>query len=676
MKDRHERVRIFQLALVLFSFLVVNGLPRVNADPQYQTADSAQADWSQFGNTAARTNFAPQIVDQQVSFAWDWNSAGKDGRSQSDHLMVPDLVQPIAGGNQIYMVANNTVFALDEASGTVLWQTGDIGSLNATPVYYDQAIYVGSENGSLYQLNAGNGEVIGKVDLGGAISTAPVLADSMVIVTIASGSLAAIDPTTLHPIWKYEAGGELATMPAYSAAHRVVVVVGKDLYVHGVDVTSGRQKWRVKPTVRNFATENEETNYAAAENGWPVIAEQHGVVFIRYRLEWNTLWALGEYPTTNADIRAALIANPQEQALFALSLDTGKTAFVPAVGNGGPGDGGMLEMGPLPVIRQVDGQEVAYIIWRNGQTCPNCDGREDANMGEMVLDDQTMSGYQAGDVRFVQFDDIQTDEMISLSMIGDILFHGHWLVNEGRRITDRSTLRGDQFENPILTSDGLYVIWRQCDCPKGQSCNPVLYPGGSGTTVCGVSCPFDETTRYCANGLFSYGDQRRYPSGFYQYHNDIQHTQSKPFTIASGNMLIMKTDDGGLMAFRSGNSRSQSVDPIMVSNPILRTDNQPWKLVTIEAKDAMQHVGEVVRVCGTINSVVDHLPKAVYMSFTMVHDGQMMVRIFQKDLHKFNYDVKSLYKQNICVSGLMRLYYPEMNAPEIIVDDPRAIVVN
>jgi hypothetical protein len=97
---------------------------------------------------------------------------------------------------------------------------------------------------------------------------------------------------------------------------------------------------------------------------------------------------------------------------------------------------------------------------------------------------------------------------------------------------------------------------------------------------------------------------------------------------------------------------------------------------TIASDDAMEYVGQFVKVCGTIHSVVDHLPKAIYMSFTTVHDGQMMVRVFRKDLSKFSYDPMTLLDKHICVSGLMRLYYPEMNAPEIIVDDPRVLVVN
>lgn len=682
MMKRVGWVRVSRLMVVMLSIIVFNGVPQSwfgGSLPLFaQSPDNLSAEWSQFGQNASRTNFAPESISGQVQFAWDWNSAGSDGKTRADHLLVADLVQPITGGSRVYMVAGDAVYALDQATGTEVWQRGDIGTLTGTPVYQNEAVYVGSNDGSLYQLDAASGEILHSVDLQGAIFTSPLATESMIIVATVSGTLAALEPETLDTIWQYDAGSELVTAPAYSAVHDTVVVVAKDLFVHALDATSGEQKWRIKPTVREYSTTSEEMDFTIAEDGWPVIAEQHGIVFIRYRLEWNTLWALGTYPTTNEEIRAALIKDADQQALFALALETGETAFIPAVGNGGAGDGGDLPMGPMPVIREVDGQEVAYIIWRNGLTCAAsdfCDGREDAAMGEMVLDDDTVEGYQAGDVRFVQFDDIQTDEMMSLTMIGDMVFHGHWLIDAGRRIVDRSATLGATFKQPIRTEEGLYIIWRQCDCPPGQACNPVLYPGGSGTTTCAVSCPFSEQTRYCPAGLFSYGDQRGYPAGFYQYHNDIQKVVSLPFTIGSGNMVFVKTRDGGLMAFTS-NSRSQNTQTLLVSNRTTRVNAAPLEVPTIAYTEAMQHIGQVVKVCGTIESAVDHLPKAVYLSFSTVHDGQMLVRVFQKDLSKFDYDPATLTGQDICVSGLMRLYYPELNAPEIIVDDPRQIVMD
>ncbi|MFO0571105.1 MAG: hypothetical protein U0263_36060 [Polyangiaceae bacterium] len=121
-------------------------------------------------------------------------------------------------------------------------------------------------------------------------------------------------------------------------------------------------------------------------------------------------------------------------------------------------------MGPMPVIRTTPQGELGYVIWRNGDTCAassNCDGREDATMGEMVLDATSVPGYAAGDFRFIAFEDIQTDEMGYVSMAGDHLFHSHWLVMEGVHLDDRSDAKGAAFTSPITTTKTPYVIWRQ-----------------------------------------------------------------------------------------------------------------------------------------------------------------------------------------------------------------------
>lgn len=646
-----------------------------------ETAQAAADDpeWTQFGHDPARSNHAPQTMSGPWQFAWDWNSADENGKTQPDHLTVPDLVQPVSGGGRVYMIGGDIVHALDRDSGALLWTVEDIGTLSSTPAYADEFLYVGSQDGNLYQLNAADGTVAETYSAGSPITDSVLMAEAKIIFATAGGSLVALEAGGLDEAWVYEADVPLATAPAYSPSRGLVVVVAQDLYVHAVDFASGEQRWHVKPTVRDYSTADYSADYSVAESGWPVIAEQHGVVFVRYRLDWDTLWHWSPYPTTNAEIRANLMADPRQQVLFALDLESGETAFIPAVGNGGAGDGGYLPMGPLPVIRMVDGQEVAYIIWRNGQTCAAgwCDGREDATMGEMVLDDETVPGYVAGDVRFIEFDDIQTDEMMTLTMVGDLLFHGHWLINAARTISDRSPARGETFTNPIQTTQGHYLIWRQCHCPAGDDCNPVIYPGGSGTTPCGMNCPFNASTRACSGGLFSYGDQRGYPPGFYQYHNDADVALSLPFTIASGNKLIVKTFDGGLMAFTAGRMQgSAPAEPVLASQPVTPLVAQPVSLLpTINPAQADAYLSNVVRVCGTIRSIEDYRPKALYMSFTQVHDGELLVRVFEKDIGRFGYDLYDLLEQDVCVTGFVRLYYPEFNAPEIIVEDPRQIAL-
>jgi hypothetical protein len=402
-------------------------------------------------------------------------------------------------------------------------------------------------------------------------------------------------------------------------------------------------------------------------------------------LDWSTLWTSNPFPTTNAAIRAHLTQNPSAQALYALDLNTGNVAFVPAVGNGGPGDGGDLPMGTQPAVRILpDGKEVVYVTWRNGLTCAgggSCDGREDATMGEMVLDGSTVSGYAAGDVRFVQYTDIQTDEMMNVAVAGDTIFHSHWLINEVHTITDRSSGVGATFANPIKTVPGSHVIWRQCF--ETNTCN---YPGCTGNTYCGSSCSFSTTsnTRYCDGAsnriLYAYGDSRSFGAGFYQYHTDIEDSQywTSPYTVISANQIIVKTIDGAIMVFENGS-------PTADAGQFLAEEKQQTQVLGAVSEVAPQHpihwnqaqkyFDQFITVRGTVTTVENHLPKAMYLGFTKDIHRTFMFRVFAKDMDKFPYDLQSLQGKTVRVSGVVSLYWPTGSAAEIIVTDPSQIVV-
>lgn len=392
------------------------------------------------------------------------------------------MVQPITGGGRIYLAAAGGLYALNPANGSVIWSNTSLGSLSATPAY-DPAgyVYVPSGNNNLYKLNAATGAVVGTYSAASALNLAPLLVGSNIYIVANDGTLIAVNTANMSKIWSYSAGSSGSTPATYSSSRQLLIFLTQDLYVHAVNAADGTGKWRVKPTVQTPSDPGSlpTNNFAETANGWPVVADQHGLVFVRYRLDWESLWyykdsgsaSTSQFPTTNSGIRSYLTAFPTQQALFALNLDNGSVAFIPAVGNGGAGDGGNLPIGPQPVIKITpDNKEVTYMIWRNGLTCASisyCDGRNNATFGEMVLDGTTVPGYTAGDMRFVGNriyssgnNNIQTDEMMQLTMSGNVLFHNHWLISQNNVIGDRSANFGNTFNNSIITTPIYDVIWR------------------------------------------------------------------------------------------------------------------------------------------------------------------------------------------------------------------------
>ncbi len=679
-----------------YALIASNYLRAANCPSPTVTVTSAPTvgEWTQFGHDAQRTSYTAQTVATPWKYKWQWNGAGADGKKQAGHVSSPDLVQPVTGGGRVYTIAGNAVYALDQATGSVVWTKSGIGTLSSTPAYNQENLFVTSGNNTVYKLNAVNGSASGTFVAASPVNLAPLMSGNYIYVVSSAGVLYKIDSSNMTKVWEYAGGSPGVTVPSFSSSKGLIIYVTQDLYVHAINDSNGTRKWRVIPTTRTYTVASPRDNLTEALEGWPVIAEQHGIVFIRYRLEWQTLWngpdARGTFPDTNAAARAFLVANPKEQALFALKMDDGSIAFIPNAGNGGAGDGGTLPMGPQPVIRVVNGQEVAYMLWRNKLVCASeswCDSREETTMGEMVLDSTTVPGYVAGDMRFVQwrdnnvtatYHDMQTDEMMYITGTGSTLFHNHWLTSEGYTITDRSNALGNTYLNPIKTSHAPNIIWRQVYCaPDNTNCNPQIFPGGTGFSWGPSNCPFNAATRYCANGLYGYGDQRGYSPGFYEYHSD-NNSGSTPFVIVSNNLVLIKTNDGAIIALQNGNPLGDAGSANIAAGdpqgaPVLGVqDGVP---PVISYKEAQAHLGEKVTVEGTIVSAVDNRPKALYLGFKTPHDGALLIRIFERDLSKFSYNPLTLNNKSVRITGTISLYWPEGKDPEIVVSDPSQIVV-
>jgi uncharacterized repeat protein (TIGR01451 family) len=526
----------------------------LSADPTAAQTDAradVQSDsdeWTQHAHDPQRTNYNPEDISGPWEYKWQWNGADGSGQGVSDWVPVKTLVQPITGGGQVYVVAGWTggvadkVFALAKSDGAELWSRAPGGELLSTPAYDGGYLFVASENGTLYKLNANNGNTADSFTADSALRTPPLLVGDRIYVTSANGTLYAINKGTLDKIWAYSAGAQAATMPAYSASRDVVIFCDRELYVHAVDANGGRA-WRVKPTDRDPfyghpTAEDLAGDEGAFDFGWPVVADGRGVVFVRLRLDWDTLWgglgSGGSYPTTNAAIRQFLENNPDQQTLYALDLDDGSQAFTPAVGNSAleGDDSHVLVIGPPPVLRTLDnGKEVAYIPWRNGQVS-STDGRWDTTLGEMVLDGSTVSGYQAGDLRFVSSQFIPTDETGTITAAGDFVFHGHWLVMASSDLGDRS---GGGSYNDALGEIGPYVIWAQAD---------------------NQGCSFNAATRWCSS-LYTEIDTRNFGAGYYILYGDPERWVTNedacafnygPFVVASDGLLIVKSIDGAIFA--------------------------------------------------------------------------------------------------------------------------------
>lgn len=650
----------FILTLLVVSSLTPTGqtagLLQISGTPVFLPliANGSSSEWSQFAHDPMRTSFTDQVVPTPWRLKWIWNGPDSQGKVAPDKFGLPRNSQPVTGGGRVYVAAGTSgVFAINNASGSVLWNQKAIGTVNSTPAYdpRSDALLVVSANGGLYLLNAANGQILHQFNSGSSsnLPLPPALWQDTVFFSMGS-KVYALNRANLTLRWQYDTGSPVETPPAFSPSTQTVVVVSRDLYVHAINAGDGSRRWRVKPTPLQPGDPAGDTDYAEVKNGWPVIAEQHGLVFIRYRLDWQSLWNFD--PDTlqnNPQIRQFFTNYRAEQPLFALRLSDGIEAFIPNVGNGGFGDGDYLPMGPLPAIARVDGREIAYTVVRAGP-CQNdpCDSRYDSHFGELLLDNQTVSGYQAGYIRFMENTHFPTDEQPFVSMAGSMIFAGHWEAGIAHQITDRSPSRGASPTNPIRVSNLPHIATSQ----DNDVCNSGLL-----------------ASHYCAAGL---SNTRNWPGGFYIYWKEgavyDRYWSEYATWVVSNNTIYFVSTDGAVVALEHGTSSTSALQTDFVSLQPEQPTKPPVLNEPISPEQAVHYAGWIATVEGDLVQVFNN-GKAVFLSFVEPHQRKFVVRILKEDWGAFSQPPETLYQagQRVQVSGLIEWY---QGGPVIYVREP------
>jgi outer membrane protein assembly factor BamB len=503
-------------------------------------------EWSQDAAGPQRTGYISEEPELPWEFIWSWNGPDDKGGAGNHFYNAPPEARSVTGGEYIYAPAGESgIFALSKFDGSLAWNF-TAAAVNAAPAYDPTSgmLFAGGADGNLFQIDVQTGEVFREYRAGSAINKSILLAEGFVYALTETGDLHKVSTDDLSVSWVFQAGARASTPPAFSSSARVVVFATDDLILHAVESDSGAARWSVKPTP------NPAQLPYTFEGYWPVISEIHGMVFFRLNLGMDGLWSgPGEgqkYPDTNSEIRVFLEGNPNLKNLFALDLETGEEKFIPAVGYGGVetlvgDDEPELITGPMPVIKPLpDGGEVAYMFFRSGQS-PHEDGRWDSHIGEMVLDNATIPGSAAGDLRFVRFSNSYvhiSDEQCPLTMAGDTIFHAHWGASESTRITDRSQDVGDSFENPIRSRSNPPVIRRMQAC---QDYNPDTH-----WTTCDLTL-YDDGRFWNGPGWWVYWDTLDPPTPSRRAYSEGILPR---YTYVSDGLVIVQGNGGELMVFR------------------------------------------------------------------------------------------------------------------------------
>ncbi len=125
---------------------------RLEKGPAYDaeiTDDAGSEDWPTYRHDTKRSSYTTSRVSENVESQWRIKLGGK-------------LSGPVVAGNRVYVskVDAHTVYAIDAASGEVVWSAMVGGRVDSPPTIYQGRVLFGSADGYVYCVRAADGALI------------------------------------------------------------------------------------------------------------------------------------------------------------------------------------------------------------------------------------------------------------------------------------------------------------------------------------------------------------------------------------------------------------------------------------------------------------------------------------------------------------------------------------
>ncbi len=148
------------------------------------------------------------LLTQDFSYPLRYVVTAEDGSSKGYIVIV-------SGNRTVYVGSNdNSLYALDAATGVLRWKATTNGPINSSPTYAGAAVYVGSDDGYLYAFDATTGILRWKTATRGPVQGSPTVAGGMVYVDnnssgndYTTSALTAFDTATGSQQWRYNLPG-------------------------------------------------------------------------------------------------------------------------------------------------------------------------------------------------------------------------------------------------------------------------------------------------------------------------------------------------------------------------------------------------------------------------------------------------------------------------------------
>jgi outer membrane protein assembly factor BamB len=150
---------------------------------------------------------------------------------------------PLVSDRRVLVADDSGVIAaLDEGTGTTLWEVPAGGAIKSSPAVFGDEVAVGTDGGDLLALRVADGMDAWRTPLDGTpVSASVMIAEGVLFAGTEGGRLFALDPATGRITWSVEVGGATTRGAAYDAG--ILYVGGTGGHVVAIDTATHRPRW-------------------------------------------------------------------------------------------------------------------------------------------------------------------------------------------------------------------------------------------------------------------------------------------------------------------------------------------------------------------------------------------------------------------------------------------------
>jgi outer membrane protein assembly factor BamB len=151
--------------------------------------------------------------------------------------------QPVVDKGVVYFgTMDHHLYAVEAATGEELWKVNLEGALPASPLLYNNRLYIGAVGGKVYELST-NGQILSTYETESWVWSTPVINDNILYTADTGGNVYALDISNgLKQVWK-TAVAEKGIRAAPVVTDENVIVASRDGFVYWVDRGSGAKRF-------------------------------------------------------------------------------------------------------------------------------------------------------------------------------------------------------------------------------------------------------------------------------------------------------------------------------------------------------------------------------------------------------------------------------------------------